>query len=94
MGGVGTGGLPHPCVKVLVYRRIGARWRRRPQFQEVLPRRLRSHLAKREREGEPRRLVPGPCGEPFLRVLDEACIAKEHATASDSLSKEPVPPDV
>jgi hypothetical protein len=61
---------PNPCVKVLINRRIGHTKRGWPRLLESLPRRLRSHWAKRERENEPRRSLPGLCGEAFLEVLD------------------------
>ncbi len=63
---------PNPCVKVLINRQIGVTYRRQAQYQMTLPRRLRSHWAKQEQEGDPRHLAPGLCGEAFLSVLNAA----------------------
>lgn len=63
---------PKPCVKVLINRWIGVTRRGLPRFQQTLPRRLRPHWMKREREDEPRRCAPGLCGEAFLEVLEAA----------------------
>lgn len=63
---------PQPCVKVLINRWIGVMRRGLPRLQMTLPRRLRPHWMKREREDEPRRVTPGLCGEAFLEVLDAA----------------------
>ena len=63
---------PQPYVKALINRWIGFTRRGLPRFQQTLPRRLRPHWMKREREDEPRRVTPGLCGEAFLEVLDAA----------------------
>jgi hypothetical protein len=63
---------PQPCVKVLINRWIGFTRRGLRRYQQTLPRRLRPHRVKGEREDEPRRVTPGLCGEAFLKVLDAA----------------------
>jgi hypothetical protein len=76
VGGIGAARLSTAESERLINRVVGVTVRGRPRLQKTLPLRLRSGWAKRVREGEPRRLVPGFCEVAFLAALDAARATK------------------